>query len=408
MIMNVLKLLFGAVLVLFVGVGGILKDGWQGVGPCVVMGLIAGFGVQLITSAVIGFKGGKLPMGKGCGLAVAFMVLCCVAGPPISTANRKSQEASHFAKVKDSREVLDWKKYQEDNPKQFRNPEWEARFELAKATQARKGKQAGELRQVLAKAHQHEGDKIWEPTAKEASDGLSEQFASAVKGLGRKGADPGLQKAFTQVIDDLAEHPDGKIYLAFETRANMKPPARDAEALARVRSAPQVKAAGNVPVVDPNDAFSAPLDDKRRKVLLTVLKESFAGVFPSGLLEIDVLPDKADRKDKLIMEVRNITERYPSYFISSDSKGKVDGLLCGLEVLWSFKLYDRAGKELYGGTTRSRPATEISFSLRKDDPAWMAYSVMVGSTYYNFGRTLTEAFGLKPPPEKQDFSSDEV
>lgn len=407
MIMNVLKLLFGAVLVLFVGVGGILQDGWQGVGPCVVMGLIAGFGVQLITSAVIGFKGGKLPMGKGCGLAVAFMVLCCVAGPPISTANRKSQEASHFAKVKDSREVLDWTKYQADNPKQFRNPEWEARSELANAVQARKGKQAGELRQVLAKAHEHEGDKVWEPTAKEASDGLSEQFASALKGLGRKGANPGLQKAFSQIIDDLAQHPDGKIYLAFETKAVMKPPTGDAQALADMRAAPEVKAAGNVPVIEPGDAFSPTLDKKRREVLLTVLKESFAGVFPSGLLDIEVLPDKADRKDKLIMEIRNITARIPDYYMRTRNK-KVIGLMFGLEVFWSFKLFDREGKELYAGSTKSTPATEISFSLREDDPSWMAYSVLVGSTYYNFGRLLTQSFGLKPPPEKTSFSSGEV
>lgn len=407
MIMNVVKLLFGLFLVLLVGVGGILQDGWQGVGPCAVMGLIGGLGVQLIASAGTGFKGNPLPMGKGCGLAVAVMVLVIVAGPPLSRAYHKSQEATAFAKVKDSREVLEWKDYFKGNPLQFRNPEWEARYHLALATEARKAKNAGELREVLKKAHEHDKDPVWAPTAKEASDGLSELFASALKGLGRKGANAGLQKAFSQIIDDLSQHPDGKIYLAFDTKAVMKPPAGDAEALAQMRSAPEVKAAGKVPVIDPGDAFSHALDQKRREVLLKVLKESFAGVFPSGLLDIAVLGDKEDRKDKLIMEVRNITKRIPDYYMRTRND-KVIGLMFGLEVQWSFQLFDRAGKELYGGTTKSHPATEISFRLAEDDPAWMPYSILVGSTYYNFGRLLTQAFGLKPPPEKKSFDSGEV
>jgi len=405
--MNVLKLLFGLVLVLFVGVGGLLQDGWQGVGPCVVMGLLAGFGVQLVASAVTGFKGGSLPMGKGCGLAVAVMVLACIAAPPISTANRKSQEATAFAKVKDSKEVLEWRDYQADTPAKFRNPEWEARYNLALAVEARKGKDAGKLREVLKKAHEHEKDPVWQATGKEASEGLNELFASALKGLGRKGANPGLQKAFSQIIDDLAQHPDGKIYLAFETKAVMKPPAGDSQALAQMRSAPEVKAAGNVPVIDPGEAFSPALDQKRREVLLKVLKESFAGVFPSGLLDIAVLGDKEDRKDKLIMQVRNVTKRIPDYYMRTRNN-KVIGLMFGLEVQWSFELFDREGKELYGGTTKSHPASEISFQLYEGDPEWMPYSVLVGSTYYNFGRLLTQAFGLKPPPEKKSFDSKEV
>lgn len=407
MIMNVLKLLFGLTLVLFVGVGGLLQDGWQGVGPCVVMGLIAGFGVQLVASAVTGFKGGNLPMGKGCGLAIGVMILACIAAPPISAANRKSQEASAFAKVKDSREVKEWQDYQHANPSRFRNPEWEARFNLALATSARKGKDATGLREVLAKAHEHEKDPLWEAAGKEASEGLNELFASALKGLGRKGANPGLQKAFSQIIDDLAQHPDGKIYLAFNTKAVMAPPPGDAQALAQMRSAPEVKAAGKVDVIDPGEAFSPALDQKRRDVLLTVLKESFKGVFPSGLLDIEVLDAKADRKDKLIMEIHNITKRIPDYYMRTRD-GKVIGLMFGLEVYWSFKLFDRSGKELYSGTTSSTPATEISFRVGEGDPAWMPYSILVGSTYYNFGRLLTKSFGLTPPPEKKSFDSGEV
>lgn len=390
------------------------------------------FGVFLITLALFGYEGmlysaglgallalaawmlawgglalaGRVLSGRpGCILMLAVALVAALAGPAASGVYYRFQESSTWGKIQDSRRLEDWAQYQEDIPAPFRRPEYMARLMLAQAVRAREQENATGLRQILAEIEaRHRGDPAYRPAAEEARSGLATLFEKASARLDK--ADPALRKAFSALIADLSQRPDGVVYVVFSTGADLKAPPGTQEMLRLNRQAPEVLASfpqGNAPVVPEGEAFAPAQEKKRQATFLGAMQTAFRTVFSPGLLDLQPLPKDMERAGNLVFQVRSQVRRTNDFYQYS-RQGKIVGLLFEIEVLWQFDVYDRQGRRLYTSMTRSLPAQEVRFRLDPDDPAWAPYSIMMDSAYYNYCRGVVKRFGVPPPPVRNVYT----
>ncbi|MCF6228854.1 MAG: hypothetical protein L3J82_09395, partial [Planctomycetes bacterium] len=266
----------------------------------------------------------------------------------------------------------------------------------------------------------HAGYKNYDKALKAASTALKEKYDEVLaklaapaktNALNKTTADEELRDAFKIVLADLASAGTPDIYLAFSNSSKLAAPEVHEEMFETMKAAPSVKLSfpdGNVPVIDPETAFSTVYDSARQSSFMKSSKAAFSSVFKAHLLDLKALESNGDRKGKIVMEVSSEIHRTKGYFnfynTSPAGVQSSNGLLFGIEVLWSFKLFDREGKLLYEKQKLSSPGQQLSITSQADDPKWAVYSILMDSAYYNYSRELIGSFGLATPLKKSSFS----
>ncbi len=403
--------LFGIFLIVF---------GFYGFAVSGLVGLFLGLSVAGLLSGGAGLGKKKLPLPAFLGIAAVIAIVSTFAGPPLGTAWAKSDEEDRFEKLvsamkKDSFDPENWKSdYFKPVDNKFRRPEWEGHYMVARVKKAKDDDVPGDLRQIMVEIDEREDvdgklKKLFKKARKDASKAFSAYYAAAQKILyanvsGKRPfpVDPELRKAFSKILDDLANSSDGNVYVGFVNSTQLAKPAGSDKLLTQMRLA---ETSTNAKVIKQGDAFSPAYDQQRRDTFMQAMNESFRQVFESdGLLNLVPLTKADDHDDRIVFEVTSKIIRVNDYFRFTNN-GTFAGFLFAIEVEWGFTIYDREGKVLYSPKPRrSSPAENVRVSSGPNDPDWAMYSVMMDSAYYNYSREMTGRFGLKPPPEKTRFT----
>ncbi|MCA8946838.1 MAG: hypothetical protein KDB29_11475 [Planctomycetes bacterium] len=423
--LGVVKLLVGGCFTLGM-IGGLSAGGYNGIGVSAVLGLVLGVAVWMTVSGIMNLIGKKLPMVAGAGVVVACAVLGAVAGPPISAASYESQEETAWNELTSlpDEQVYTYMwdiDYFDKIPEPFQREEAQGWRKYAEVREAIRNSNLVAVRDHIADIKQnHAGDENYRKAFNAASGALKGRYDEVLAKLGQPGVqndeaefpvDEELRKAFKTVLADLAEAPTPDVYVAFTNKSDLTPPEGHEEVFNDMLESDSVKRGfpnGDVPVIDPGDAFSAKYDAARRGSFIQVSGEAFRKVFDANLLALKPLGDKETRDGKLVLQVSSEilrTRTYFDYYNTNAAKQRVSkGLLFGIAVVWELKLFDREGKLLYEKETFSTPGSDLYIDSKPTDPKWAVYSILMDSAYYNYSREIIGSFGLVPPAIKQSFA----
>jgi hypothetical protein len=395
--------------------------GFHGYAVSALVGLFLGLSVAGLISGGAGLGKKKLPLAAFLGVAAVVALVSTFAGPPMGTAYGKGNEEDKYEELvsamkEDSFNPERWKTdYFTFIDSEFRRPEWEGQYMIARVKRAKLDDKPGDLRAIMAEIDDKDDvdddvEKLFEKARDDASDAFNEYYEKAqkvlyadVSGNREFPVDPALRKSFSTILDDLATSSDGNVHVAFVNATQLAKPKGSDKVLQQMRATqPGGK---NGKVIEQGEAFSPAYDQARRDTFMQAMDESFKQVFASeGLLTLVPLAKGDDRDGKIIFEVSSEIIRIPDYYIYTQNN-IFAGFLFAIEVEWGFKIYDREGKVLYAPEPRkSLPAENVRVSRQPGDPTWAMYSVMMDSAYFNYAREMTGRFGLKPPPEKTHFS----
>lgn len=398
----------------------LLMSGHENAGVAGVLGLMLGFGLRFLATGGANLVGKKIPFLPSLAVPVLFAVIGGAAGPAMSGAYWRATEASTFERCAASTNRYDWWDYFGTIPDQFQRTEAKALQMKADLQWEIEQKNYVQVRIMLGRIKtEFNNDPAFDIVVAAAAEGMGKAYDEALAKLNQPGkateeaefkVDEDLRKAFSVILKDLstAESPD--VYVAFSNASDLTAPEGHEVGIAYWRSEPSVKAAfgsGEPKIIDPGEAFSAKYDAARRNTFMAAGDSAFAPVFGATLLTLKPLGDKQERKGHLVLEVSSKIVRTDGYFnrteTGPDNVAKSKGLLFGIEVEWTFSVFDRAGKQLYTSATKSSPASNISLLKTANEPEWGVYSILMDSAYYNYSRQIIGQFGLEPPPEKRAF-----
>ena len=381
-------------------IAAIANDGYQGGGLCAFFGLMLGLFGWMTVSGLMGMAGRVLPLAGRAGIVVVALLSAVLAGPSWSAAGKRQLEVEQWDIAVKGGTPSHWQNYDAKLPDQFQRKEFLPTYWLCVVEDGGKKKDVKAIRNVVARIiKEHPQDSAFQPAREAAARQLKGLYAEALRSNATAKGDPALRKTFQFLLDDLAESEDGVVYVDFHSDADLKEPAGSAALLERMRrSVPK-----GTPVIEPGEAFSKSFDKKRRDEFLKVSREGFKQVFSQeGLFDLKEVANQDDAKGKLLFRVESKIERIPTYYENTRS-GKLQGLLFGFQVKWSFSVIDRSGKELYSHDLSSEPAKELRFKVRSSDPSWAPYSIMMDSAYSNYARQTVARFGIAPPAEQKYF-----
>ncbi|MEE9311895.1 MAG: hypothetical protein V3V10_05715 [Planctomycetota bacterium] len=423
--LGVVKMIIGGGLGLIM-IGALVAEGYNGSGVSAGIGIVGGLGVWLGVSGLLNLAGKKMGMKAGPASLVATIILFAFAGPPASSAHHASNEEKVWndltSRSADQLWGYMWEyDYFYDIPEEFHRVEAKGEHKHAEIQQAIRDNNLVEVRRYISEINtDHAGDKSYDKALKAASAALKAKYdevlaklAAPAKtgGLNKITADEDLRDAFKIILADLASAGTPNIYLAFSNSSKLAAPEGHEEMFESMKTEPSVKLAfpdGKVPVIDPETAFSEVYDSARQGSFMKSSKDAFSSVFQAHLLDLKALENNENRKGKIVMEVSSEIQRTKGYFnyynTSPAGVRTSNGLLFGIQVLWSFKLYDREGKLLYEKQKLSSPGQDLSTIPQAGDPKWAVYSILMDSAYYNYSRELIGSFGLTTPLKKTSFA----
>jgi hypothetical protein len=418
--LGVFKLLIGLALAggLFVA---LLVEGHEGVGPSLLMGLVMGVGLRWIGTGAANVAGKRIPLVPSLAVPVIGAVIGAAAGPALSGVYWRGQESVIFDRCLASGNRWTWEfDYLYDIPEQFQRPEAKAHCLKAAVQDALRDKDYGQVRLHMGTVRrEHAGDANFDMVLAEASRGLNQAYEEALQKLNKPGeadedaefaVDEELRRAFAVLLKELSTSESADVYVAFSNAAELAEPQGHEARLNLMKQEESVKRGfpdGKVKIIREGAAFSPKYDNARRNTFLKASSDAFRQVFDANLLSLKALPESG-RRNLLVLEVASLIRRTPTYFnyYETNPKDQLEyskGLLFGINVTWTFKVFDRQGKELYASQTVSEPAKNISLIDTPGAPEWSVYSILMDSAYYNYSRRIIGQFGLKPPPEKRAF-----
>jgi hypothetical protein len=366
--------------------------------------ILLGAGIRLLFTGGAQSAGRRFPLLPGLGVFMLVALAVVFTLPRVSAARRARVEREAWDRLQVSAKTYDdYRSYTSSTrtPRRGVLPAMalaQTREELA-GPPGKSGRVA-RLRELL-RSHLYQMEKTGEGEFQAAIDlarqALAEACAKALAGLGERveadtarrefPQDPGMRAAFAAVITGLARSDDDRVYLDFASDNQV----------ATTQDAPP----GALKVIPPGEAFSPERDSRRRSAFSTAMTESLKEAFKNEtLLRVESLPSGADRRGKVVFEVKCTTRRTPGGFVLTRD-GKYAGTLFNFEVGWEFCVFDADGKRLARSRSRSNPAQSVRFRVSPGDPDWAPYSVLMDSAYYNYCREITGRLGLIPPPVKE-------
>lgn len=428
------KIIGGVVLTLITGVA-LVQNGHQGFDSLegfittAVFCLFLGGSLLLLLSGIGNAAKKTLPKGLTLGLPIGAALLFLGAGPFISAAYCKMDEAQRWEKLNAQMDAndplffsMDWYvEYEAEVDPKFRRPEWEARYMLANTRELIASKNAAGLRDILGQIADKSDPSMYAEAEEAASEAFSAYYDAAKAKMYAPAADGGarefpvderLRGAFATVLEQLTHSPNASVYIAFRNDVDLTPPEGTDDLLELYQADPSAKEAfpEGAPVIEPQASFSPAYDTRRRQTFMTAMSESFGQVFDAELLTLVPLEEGASREGKIVIEVSSHIVRLPKFFFwekeidGLPGQMRVAGLLFGIAVDWELHVFGPDGQELYAQPpVRSEPAGNVSVSTQPGDPDWGMYSVLMDSAYYNYSRQVTGMFGLAPPAERTVF-----
>ncbi|MCC6464604.1 MAG: hypothetical protein IT463_04610 [Planctomycetes bacterium] len=419
-VLGVIKILFGGGLALGF-LAGMLHEGYQGAGVAGAMGFAMGVGLRWMATGGANLAGKRIPVLPSLGVILVGIVFGVAAGPSLSEGQWKAKEQETFDRLVSNESHWAWDyQYFWDIPGQFQRPEAKAHQLRAKVIAAFRDNKVAEVREAIAEVKRdHAGDPRFQMVLDAAAAGMGGLYDNALAKLSQPGkaadgaefaTDEELRKAFQVLLKDLAGAETSDVYVAFKNKTSLEAPDGHLEVYESYKDEPSVKLAfpdGKIPVIPQGEAFSPKFDAARRSTFVAASTEAFRQVFDASLLTLKPLGEDESREGKLVIEVESLVWRTTTYFNNYETRNSVQrslGLLFGVAVDWQFRLFDRAGKQLYGKETRSVPANDISIIPTSGAPRWSVYSILMDSAYYNFSRETIGNFGLTPPAEQRAFA----
>lgn len=382
------------------------------------LGLLMGFGLRFVATGGANLVGKRIPVLPSLAIPLLGIGIGAGAGPIMSEAHWKAEEAKTFENCKNFQSDFEWSyEYFGKIPEKFQRPEAQGQYFSTQVRTAITQTNIAKVRELLATIkREHAGDANYKEAQDAASAGLTKFYDAALEKLSKpSGAaeteDAELRKAFQLILKDLAGSETADVYVAFSNSSKLDAPEGHEAEIDYWKNEDSVKLAfpdGRVKIIAQGDAFSATYDSARRNTFVSASQEAFRNVFDANLLTLKPLGDNEPRKGKLLMEVGSEIQRTPTYFNNYETDRatgaqKSKGLLFGIQVVWTFKLFDREGKQLYDRGTTSEPASNISIVPVANAPEWGVYSILMDSAYYNYSRDVISRFGLTPPAEKRSF-----
>jgi len=417
---GILKILLG----LAVGGGfffGLMASGHEGLGVGAVMGLLMGFGLRWMVTGGANMAGKKIKFAHSLAVPVLGLVIGAAAGPSLSGAYWRAEEARVFDDLSMYEQYWPWEfQYFNRVPEQFQRPEAKVMQTKAEIAESIQQSNISKVRELLAQVQKEHGDDpMWKPALEAGSGGLTKFYDAAMEKLSKPGAaaseedefkvDEDLRKNFRLILKDLSTAPTADVYVAFTNASDLEAPEGHQEGYDYWRDEESVKLAfgdKDPTVIAPGEAFSTVYDGARRNTFMQAAQLAFKDVFDANLLTLKPLEGAESRKGKLVLDVSSKIIRTTGYFNRTETVNNVQrskGLLFGIVVDWSFAIYDREGKQLYTRATRTSPAGNISLLKTENEPTWGVYSILMDSAYYNYSREVIGLFGLKPPEQKRQF-----
>jgi hypothetical protein len=423
--LGVLKLMLGICLSLGF-FGALLHSGHEGIGEAAIIGGFMGIGLRWMVTGGANLAGKRIPLLPSFGIVLVGLAIGALAGPPISEATWRAQESSTWDELvgytsEDSHvSIYEWdREYYERIPPTFQREEAPGMRKYVEVRTAIQNDDLNDLRRhVHDLAVNHRDDPHYKSAYDTASGELQRRYDTAMARLTAAGSeeaefevDEDLREGFKAVLQDLSRAASPDVYVAFTNRSELtKPEGSDQDVKEWFEEEPSVKASfpdGKVRVIDPGEAFSPRFDLARRKSFMEVAGKAFRDAFDANLLTLKPLEPGESRKDKIVLEVSSTIVRVPSHFnnYETDENGNQTskGLLFGIVVDWSLKLFNRDGAELYARQTTSAPAGNINIGPGAM-PDWGVYSILMDSAYFNYSREVVGSFGLEPPAEQRTFS----
>jgi len=382
------------------------------------LGLLMGFGLRFVATGGANLVGKKIAVLPSMAIPLLGIAIGAGGGPAMSAAYWKAEEVKTFDNCVVYQSDFEWTyEYFGKIPEKFQRPEAQGQYFNTQIRTAITQTNIAKVRELLATMkREHAGDASYADAQAAATAGLTKFYDAALEKLSKPtGAaeteDAELRKAFHLILKDLASAETADVYVAFSNSSKLEAPEGHQAEIDDWKTEESVALAfpdGNVKIIAQGDAFSTTYDTARRNTFVSASQEAFRSVFDGNLLTLKPLAENEPRKGKLLMEVGSEIQRTPTYFnnyetdsVSGQKKSK--GLLFGIQVVWTFKLFDREGKQLYDRGTTSEPASNISIEPVANSPEWGVYSILMDSAYYNYSRDVISRFGLTPPAEKRRF-----
>ncbi|MBX3171793.1 MAG: hypothetical protein KF760_30560 [Candidatus Eremiobacteraeota bacterium] len=393
------RLCFGFITGL-VGLQLYLESSWEGIFPVAMFfAFLLVVGGRWFLLGLLGFVMPLPPRKLTWGLAGLLMLALGCIGPTVSSAYQKSQEPVRWKAVAGSKDPVAWQiEYRNKVAEPFRRTEYLSRECEAICDKALKHSDFEVIRSQAQLAFVSNPKDYDDGARKAISEAWSRLQAEGLKRVKpTKLADPALSAAFKDVLEALAANPSRKVQLHYEAEGSLAALSQDKQFFSEID--PKYR---KLPIVPVGDAFSAEAHKRRAGQVCSALQTSFNGVWPKGMMNIQVAPGDKELPGDVNFWVHATVHRIPGFYTNSD-EGKITSLLYKCEVQWLFRI-TMDGKEIGKFGFRSEPAKHVSYRTMKNDPAWAAYSIVMDSAADNFARLIVGRLGLVPPPAPESYN----
>jgi hypothetical protein len=394
-----------------------LHDGQRWNTPSASSGAVSGFALGLGVWALLSFVAQLRGRSLGKGPGIAALVLCMLAGgiaePRFIQARRVSGEAAAWAELQASpKRYADYQRYERSTsiPRPEEVPARalaQAQEELARVAGETSGRVRA-LRNLHSEIHRDVNDQnraAMQPAIDLVRAALTREYDKAMAELAQRVAagtekrefpeDPQMRAAFHSVLSRLARSDDDRVYLVFASDNQV-----DAAATATRPAKPRPPEES---IIEPGEAFAPTREARRRRSFEDAMEGALRNAFSESLVSVYPLSEGDSRQGKVIFEAKCTTRRAPGEFTLTRSQKPV-GKLFSIEVEWEFSVFDIDGTLLSRNRSRSDPAESFRFQMKRSDPDWSAYSVMMDSAYYNYCREITGRLGMIPPAVQERFT----
>ncbi len=144
--------------------------------------------------------------------------------------------------------------------------------------------------------------------------------------------------------------------------------------------------------------------EKRERLILELLKASFAKIFDNDLLELR----RAAPGKKPIINVAyhthpggqvylyTTTKRPPGMPFAKGTK-IIRGLLRGYQIDWTIRIEPPGGNNEFIYRVPSDPSQSLRYNTQPNDPEWAMYAIMLRSAFHHMSSQTIQNMGLRPP-----------
>lgn len=374
-----------------VGLQLYLESGYEGIFPVAMFfAFLLAVGGRWFLLGLFGLAKPLPPRKLTWGLAgITMLVLGCL-GPTVSSSYQKSQEPVRWKAVEGSKDPVRWQtEYHNKVAEPFRRADY-----LSRECEAICDKAAKESNFTVLR---NQAQLAFVTNSKDYDDGARKAISEAWAYLQAEGlkkikptklANPALSAAFKQVLEALAANPTRKVQLHYDAEGSLASLPQDAEIN------PKYKKLEIIPV---GEAFQEEAHKRRAGQVRAALQSSFDTVWQKGMMDIQLAPGDAEVAGDVNFWIHAKVHRIPSFYINTDANEKPNALIYKCEVEWRFRI-TRDDKEIGQFGLRSEPAKEVDYRIRKTDPKWAVYSIVMDSAADNFARLIVGRLGLIPPP----------